>query len=254
MNKHRGVSGYIALRDGRRVAVYPPSDALWACLNRVIFDKPDGAPIPPGEILAAVVTHCSDGAHNGDGPVTELLGLVSAMVRSWPAEDQIVKRYTGAIELAMKQHAKTLLETSKFIDLAVAPPPAIEEAIGRSIQRRVRARLAPSPSELLAKRLAEMPRQDAPTRSDSNGAQTPSERDQELIPTRQMVTLSQAAAMVHRTKRAMEHYKTKGTLPSPSVEGGGGKPDLWDWEIIRPWLETEFGFQLPVQFPEVRCL
>ena len=38
-----------------------------------------------------------------------------------------------------------------------------------------------------------------------------------------LVTLNQAAGMVHRDKRTLERYKTKGELPAPAVEGGGGR-------------------------------
>jgi hypothetical protein len=67
-----------------------------------------------------------------------------------------------------------------------------------------------------------------------------------------LVTLNQAAGMVHKTKRALEHYKTKGTLPPPAVEGGGGKADYYDWKIIRPWLESTFGVKLSARFPASR--
>ena len=36
-----------------------------------------------------------------------------------------------------------------------------------------------------------------------------------------LVTLDQAAVMIHRSKRTLERFKTKGTLPSPIVAGGG---------------------------------
>jgi hypothetical protein len=68
---------------------------------------------------------------------------------------------------------------------------------------------------------------------------------------RDLVTLAQAAGMVHRAKRTLEHYKSTG-MPLPTVEGGGGRPDLWDWEVIRPWLEAEFGINLPETFPAGR--
>jgi hypothetical protein len=64
-----------------------------------------------------------------------------------------------------------------------------------------------------------------------------------------LVTLGQAAATVYKTKRALEHYKTKGTLPAPAVEGGGGKAALYDWAVLGPWLTKEFGIQLPARFP-----
>lgn len=79
----------------------------------------------------------------------------------------------------------------------------------------------------------------------SDKAEPPAER----LP--DYVTLDQAAAAVHRTKRTLEYRKTEGKLPPPSVEGGGGKPDLWDWPIIRPSLEKEFGVKLPEAFPRI---
>ena len=67
-----------------------------------------------------------------------------------------------------------------------------------------------------------------------------------------LVTLDQAAGMVHRTKRALEHYKSKGELPEPTVEGGGGRAHLYDWRTLRPWLESTFGIKLPETFPASR--
>ena len=67
-----------------------------------------------------------------------------------------------------------------------------------------------------------------------------------------LVTLNQAAASVSRRKRTLERRKTQGTLPPPCVEGGGGKPDLWNWSVLRPWLIKEFGVNLPERFPANR--
>jgi hypothetical protein len=67
-----------------------------------------------------------------------------------------------------------------------------------------------------------------------------------------LVTLDQAAAAVNRKKRTLERRKTNGKLPPPSVEGGGGKPDFWDWSTIRPWLESEFSMKLPDRYPRLR--
>jgi hypothetical protein len=64
--------------------------------------------------------------------------------------------------------------------------------------------------------------------------------------------LNQAAGIVHRSKRTLERYKTTGKLPAPAVEGGGGKPDFYDWKVMRPWLESEFGIKLPEVFPANR--
>src|SRR5262249_24881371 len=67
-----------------------------------------------------------------------------------------------------------------------------------------------------------------------------------------LVTLNQAAGMVKRQKRTLENYKPKGPFPAPSVEGGGGMPDLWDWAVIRPWLEETFKMTLPKTCPPNR--
>jgi hypothetical protein len=64
-----------------------------------------------------------------------------------------------------------------------------------------------------------------------------------------LVTLSQAAAIVNKSKRALEHYKTRGEFPAPDIKGGGGKADLWNWKTLHPWLEERFGMKLPETFP-----
>jgi hypothetical protein len=68
------------------------------------------------------------------------------------------------------------------------------------------------------------------------------------------VTLDQVAAIVNRSKRTLERLKTRrvNSLPSPDVEGGGGRPDEWLWSRIRPWLIQEYGKQLPEHFPAAR--
>jgi hypothetical protein len=66
-----------------------------------------------------------------------------------------------------------------------------------------------------------------------------------------LVNLDEAAAIVHRVKRTLEGYqqdKTK-NMPMPYVQGGGGKPSLWKWNELRPWLEKTFVPDLPKRFP-----
>jgi hypothetical protein len=63
-----------------------------------------------------------------------------------------------------------------------------------------------------------------------------------------LVRLDQAAAAVHVSKRTLERCKTQGTLPEPTVEGGGGRPALYDWKIMRPWLTKKFGVILPERY------
>jgi hypothetical protein len=67
-----------------------------------------------------------------------------------------------------------------------------------------------------------------------------------------LVTLDQAAAMVSRSKRTLEKYKSKESFPRPAVEGGGGKPDFWHWTDMRRWLEGEFDVELPEKHPANR--
>lgn len=63
------------------------------------------------------------------------------------------------------------------------------------------------------------------------------------------ITLDQAAALVHKSKRTLERLKTKGELPPPSIEGGGGRADYWDWPAIRPVLMAQFHIRLPENCP-----
>lgn len=62
-----------------------------------------------------------------------------------------------------------------------------------------------------------------------------------------LVSLDEAAAIVHRTKRTLERHLSK--MPAPQVQGGGGKPSLWNWTKLRPWLESEYVPDLPKGFP-----
>ena len=62
-----------------------------------------------------------------------------------------------------------------------------------------------------------------------------------------LVTLDEAAAIVHRSKRTLENYLRR--MPAPHIQGGGGKPSLWKWNVLRPWLESQFIPDLPRRFP-----
>jgi hypothetical protein len=103
--------------------------------------------------------------------------------------------------------------------------------------------------------LDEAERNATPPASTSNSAECgdaappPPPAPPTAVAVRELVTLNQAAVMVHRSKRSLERYKTKGKLPPPAVEGGGGMPDLWDWKEIRPWLTATFKIDLPERFP-----
>jgi hypothetical protein len=62
-----------------------------------------------------------------------------------------------------------------------------------------------------------------------------------------LITLNQAAGLVHRSKRALEEYKGRG-MPKPRVRGGGGKPSLWAYAEMRSWLTKTFDIPLPERF------
>ncbi len=66
-------------------------------------------------------------------------------------------------------------------------------------------------------------------------------------PAPQLLTLDQLAALAHRSKRTLEKYRSR--MPAPRVEGGGGRPHLYDWAEARPWLARTFGVDLPEEIP-----
>jgi hypothetical protein len=80
--------------------------------------------------------------------------------------------------------------------------------------------------------------------ADLKPAAFPSTLRQEQEP---FITLNQAAALVHRSKRALENYKRRG-MPKPRVRGGGGKPSLWAYPEMRSWLTKKFDIPLPERF------
>jgi hypothetical protein len=61
-------------------------------------------------------------------------------------------------------------------------------------------------------------------------------------PACQLVTLSQAAAIVHRSKDTLRKYRR--LMPAPREPGGNGFATRWAWHEIRPWLEERFGVSL----------
>jgi hypothetical protein len=67
----------------------------------------------------------------------------------------------------------------------------------------------------------------------------------------QLVDLDQVAAVVGRTKKTLHRLRRRqcNPLPAPARPGRRGQQHLWDWSAIRPWLEAEFGRELPEEFP-----
>ena len=87
---------------------------------------------------------------------------------------------------------------------------------------------------------------------DAQGTGGGSIADADILP--QYVELGQMAAIIQKSKRTLEKWKSraKNPLPPPDIEGGGGTADEWDWSTIRPWLEEESGRKLPARFPTIR--
>lgn len=67
-------------------------------------------------------------------------------------------------------------------------------------------------------------------------------------PRPQLVTLDQCAAMVHLSRRSLFRYRSRG-MPLPFRPGYHGRPGLYDWSEMRPWLEKTFGIPLPEVHP-----
>ena len=80
--------------------------------------------------------------------------------------------------------------------------------------------------------------------------------------TKQHIKLDQAAGRAKRSKRTLENYRDKKyiartgatALPEPDIKATrSGQPDLWEWTVMRPWLETTFGLvasKLPEYLPD----
>lgn len=74
--------------------------------------------------------------------------------------------------------------------------------------------------------------------------------DNKKTPPTDHVTLQQCAALVKRSKRTLERWKTDDhEFPTPNVLGGDGKADEWLWSEIRPYLEKKSDRKLPKVFP-----
>jgi len=113
---------------------------------------------------------------------------------------------------------------SKVYSIAIEKPDALmslaapfahlhDEAVERlALLRAIQADTAASPRGDRASR--------KPAAAPASGTETPTPEAPAELP--DLVTLSQAAAMVHRRKRTLERYKTKGKQPAAAVEGGEG--------------------------------
>jgi hypothetical protein len=67
-----------------------------------------------------------------------------------------------------------------------------------------------------------------------------------------LVTLDQAAAVVRKKKRTLERFKTSGELPAPVGKSTEEGADMWDWKVLRPWLENQYRMRLPERYPHLQ--
>jgi hypothetical protein len=66
----------------------------------------------------------------------------------------------------------------------------------------------------------------------------------------QYVTRDQMAAICGlRSKKTIGRWINSDRLPSPDIEGGGGRADLWIWAKVRESLERASGRMLPQHYP-----
>lgn len=64
-----------------------------------------------------------------------------------------------------------------------------------------------------------------------------------------LVTLTQVAGLIAKSKRTVESWWLDGRIPKPDEIGGDGIANRWRWSRIRPALEGIMGRDLPSRFP-----
>jgi len=70
----------------------------------------------------------------------------------------------------------------------------------------------------------------------------------------QYVTLDQMSVLCNRSKRTLERWVTDGKMPHPDIEGGGGKPNEWDWTLVREKLSELADRKMPDRYPVIRTI
>ena len=127
--------------------------------------------------------------------------------------------------------------------------PLIDESILESIEKATQG-LRDELSQLAVVHRPELVTAAPPP---GNGTAATNGRDMEApaeLP--DLVTLNQAAAIVHCSKRTMERHRDTGKLPVPIRKGNNGKAHLYDWKSLRSALEKLFDMNLPEKFPANR--
>jgi hypothetical protein len=246
----------IALPAGRVAQVYAPTEGLWGKLEGFLRGEPvrssrtvegesrtytalEVASWPDSDseaniglfVMELVVVECTDlpTMVTAGGPPAWPV-LVGRILETWP-------------ESASCYYWKCVVRTlvQRFVDQ------------GRSFAAGFDNSKVKEQFSIDARASAEQFLSDLKKRSGRQEAEAEQSSEDKLPPPpfepADLVTLDEAAAMVHRKKRTLERRKTKGALPPPRCEGGGGKPDLWDWKTLRPCLQEEFKVILPPRFP-----
>jgi hypothetical protein len=185
----------------------------------------------------------------------------SRLVLARPLNSTILRALTAS-EHEHKTADQLLTECPSLLALRALPPDSFLHTNDQPPERKVLAwfsfhsiGIMADDMLKLADRIGEAAIAPLATRLDALSSQGPSQalgdgklpEDTAELP--DLVTLDQAAAVVHISKRTLERYKTGGALPDPIREGGGGKPALYDWKIMGPWLTKTFGINLPEKFP-----
>lgn len=83
----------------------------------------------------------------------------------------------------------------------------------------------------------------------SSSAAQPAHQPQEVVPAPQYVTRDQIAALCGKSKKTVDRWVKKETIPLADIEGGGGKSDEWIWANVRPKLMEVSKRILPERYP-----
>ena len=106
--------------------------------------------------------------------------------------------------------------------------------------------------EAMRVELVEMRRELARLRQEVRPAGLPMEQQTLTFPSpapaaEQLITLDQMAALCRMAKRSMERHRPR--MPAPRIKGSNGRPSLWAWAEVRPFLVERFGLDVPERFP-----
>jgi hypothetical protein len=61
----------------------------------------------------------------------------------------------------------------------------------------------------------------------------------------QYVSYSVMAAMVGKSKKTLDRWQKKEPLPMPAIEGGKGRPNEYEYQAVREWLERHSTRRMP---------